>query len=227
MSASEPPGSSAQSGHDRSFSRLRNFLRLIRRPRNGESLRETIDEMIEEPAADDADSLSGHERLLIGNVLKIHDQTAADVMVPLRTASSAFAPELIAATMISAAKKLRMRSMTASPIVRIHSALGRCAGDGFEIGDDCIDLHGIEVILETGHARRAVADNLAHDAFLSARGVLRQFRPVERARHLRLGMADAARLVEQPHAEKLLVRGHPIAAGLLRRCTRERDREYN
>ena len=82
MSAAEPPGSSGQSGQDRSFSRLRNFLRLIRRPRNGESLRETIDEMIEEPAADDVHSLSGHERLLIGNVLKIHDQTAADVMVP-------------------------------------------------------------------------------------------------------------------------------------------------
>src|ERR1700746_2961992 len=82
MSASEPPGSSGQSGHDRSFYRLRNLLRLIRRPRNGESLRETIDEMIEEPDADDAHSLSGHERLLIGNVLKIHDQTAADVMVP-------------------------------------------------------------------------------------------------------------------------------------------------
>src|SRR6202049_1297307 len=82
MSAAEPPGSSSQSGQDRSFSRLRNFLRLIRRPRNGESLRETIDEMIEEPAADDVHSLSGHERLLIGNVLKVHDQTAADVMVP-------------------------------------------------------------------------------------------------------------------------------------------------
>jgi magnesium and cobalt transporter len=82
MSASEPPGSSGQSGHDRPFYRLRNLLRLIRRPRNGESLRETIDEMIEEPAADEPHSLSGHERLLIGNVLKIHDQTAADVMVP-------------------------------------------------------------------------------------------------------------------------------------------------
>ena len=80
MSDSEPPGRSAQP--DRSFARLRNFLRLIRRQRNGENLRETIDEMIEEPAADDVNSLSGHERLLIGNVLKIHDQTAADVMVP-------------------------------------------------------------------------------------------------------------------------------------------------
>jgi CBS domain containing-hemolysin-like protein len=82
MSDSEPPGSSGHHEHDRSFTRLRSFLRLIRRPRNGESLRETIDEMIEEPVADDPRPLSGHERLLIGNVLKIHDQTAADVMVP-------------------------------------------------------------------------------------------------------------------------------------------------
>ena len=82
MSDSESPGSSGQPGHDRPFGRLRALLRLIRRPRNGESLRETIDEMIEEPEADDTHSLSGHERLLIGNVLKIHDQTAADVMVP-------------------------------------------------------------------------------------------------------------------------------------------------
>jgi magnesium and cobalt transporter len=82
MTDPEPPGSSGQLGHERSFARLRAFLRLLRRPRNGENLRETIDGMIEEPAAEDAESLSGHERLLIGNVLKIHDQTAADVMVP-------------------------------------------------------------------------------------------------------------------------------------------------
>jgi len=82
MSDSEPPGRSGQPEHDRSFARLRNFLRLIRRPRNGESLRETIDEMIEEPAADDPRRLSAHERVLIGNILKVHDRTAADVMVP-------------------------------------------------------------------------------------------------------------------------------------------------
>src|SRR5215469_2785859 len=82
MSDSEPPGSSGNHEPDRAFARLRSFLRLLRRPRNGESLRETIDEMIEETAADDPRPLSGHERLLIGNVLKIHDQAAADVMVP-------------------------------------------------------------------------------------------------------------------------------------------------
>jgi magnesium and cobalt transporter len=82
MSDPEPPQNGGHPEHDRRLGRLRNFLRFIRRPRNGESLRETIDEMIEEPAADDTRSLSGHERVLIGNVLKIHDQTAADVMVP-------------------------------------------------------------------------------------------------------------------------------------------------
>jgi magnesium and cobalt transporter len=82
MSDPEPPGSGGQPEPDRSFARLRNFLRLIWRPRNGESLRETLDEMMVEPAADDPRPLSGHERVLIGNILKVHDQTAADVMVP-------------------------------------------------------------------------------------------------------------------------------------------------
>jgi magnesium and cobalt transporter len=38
--------------------------------------------MIEEPATDDRQPLSVHERVLIGNILKVHDRTAADVMVP-------------------------------------------------------------------------------------------------------------------------------------------------
>src|SRR6266404_6050999 len=81
---SDPPSPEvvSQPEHDRSFARLRNLLRLIRRPRNGESLREPIDEMIDEPAADDPRPLSGQERVLISNILKVHDQTASDVMVP-------------------------------------------------------------------------------------------------------------------------------------------------
>jgi magnesium and cobalt transporter len=82
MNPPEPPESGDQPGQDRGFARLRNFLRLIRRPRNGESLRETIDEMIEEPSTDGSPSLSAHERVLIGNILKAYDRTAADVMVP-------------------------------------------------------------------------------------------------------------------------------------------------
>ena len=81
---SDPPSPEvvSQPEHDRSFARLRNLLRLIRRPRNGESLRETIDEMIEEPPADGPHPLSAQERVLIGNILKVHDRTAADAMVP-------------------------------------------------------------------------------------------------------------------------------------------------
>jgi CBS domain containing-hemolysin-like protein len=82
MSDPEPPSGGGQNEPDRSFARLRQFLRLIRRPRNGESVREAIDEMIEEPPADGPDPLSAHERVLIGNILKVHNQTAADVMVP-------------------------------------------------------------------------------------------------------------------------------------------------
>src|ERR1700732_2421214 len=78
----EPPGSSGLPEHDRSFARLRNLLRMIRRPRNGESLRETIDEMIEEPPADGPHPLSAQERVLIGNILKAPARTAADAMVP-------------------------------------------------------------------------------------------------------------------------------------------------
>jgi magnesium and cobalt transporter len=82
MSDPQSPEVVGQPEHDRSFARLRNLLRLIRRPRNGESLRETIDEMIEEPPADGRHPLSAQERVLIGNILKVHDRTAADAMVP-------------------------------------------------------------------------------------------------------------------------------------------------
>ena len=82
MSDREPLEVGGQAEPDRSFARLRNFFRLIRRPREGESLRETIDEMIEEPSTEDPHPLSTHERVLIGNILKVHGRTAADVMVP-------------------------------------------------------------------------------------------------------------------------------------------------
>jgi magnesium and cobalt transporter len=82
MSDPKPPEGGSQTEPGRSFARLRNFLRLIRRPRDSESLRETIDEMIEKPSPEGSDPLSAHERVLIGNILKVHNRTAADVMVP-------------------------------------------------------------------------------------------------------------------------------------------------
>ena len=82
MNEPESPEPRSQPEHDRSFAPLRSFLRLIRRPRDGYSLREAIDEMIEEPSAGGSHLLSAHERVLIGNILKVYNRTAADVMVP-------------------------------------------------------------------------------------------------------------------------------------------------
>ncbi|MBV8118882.1 MAG: HlyC/CorC family transporter [Alphaproteobacteria bacterium] len=82
MTSSEPPQRSGQSDRDRAFTPLRSLIRLIRRQRNGERLRDTIDDMIEEPPIAGSESLGPHERVLIGNILKGHDRTAADVMVP-------------------------------------------------------------------------------------------------------------------------------------------------
>ena len=82
MTAPEPLEGSGRPDRDRASPPWRRLLRLLRRPRNSENLRETIDEMIEEPPADGPDPLGAHERVLIGNILKGHDSTAADVMVP-------------------------------------------------------------------------------------------------------------------------------------------------
>jgi magnesium and cobalt transporter len=79
MSDSEPPEGGGEPARERPFAPLRSLLRLIRRPRNGDTLRETIDEMIEEEGPNPLDP---HERVLIANILKVHDRNAADVMVP-------------------------------------------------------------------------------------------------------------------------------------------------
>jgi magnesium and cobalt transporter len=84
MTDTEPPASDGQPEHNRpehrgSLSRLRAMLRLLRRPR-GE--RETIDALIATAAAELGSPITPQERVLIGNILKVHDRNAADVMVP-------------------------------------------------------------------------------------------------------------------------------------------------
>ncbi len=60
---------------------LRGWFRGLRRPRNGESVRDTLEELIEE--REDAEiPIDEHERLLLGNILHLRDVTAHDVMVP-------------------------------------------------------------------------------------------------------------------------------------------------
>jgi magnesium and cobalt transporter len=78
MTDTEPPSSDGPSEH--SGGRLRHLLRLIWRTRDR---REAIDAMIAEPSdADEESPITPQERVLIGNVLKVHDRTALDVMVP-------------------------------------------------------------------------------------------------------------------------------------------------
>ncbi len=61
---------------------LRNWLKGLRWTRNGEAtLREALGELIEETDAAAAE-IDPQERALLTNILKLHELTAADVMVP-------------------------------------------------------------------------------------------------------------------------------------------------
>src|SRR5271170_7007971 len=88
MSDPEPPASDSQSDGTRfangggSLSRLRTLFRLLRRPRSPRGARETMDALIAAAALEGVAPITPQERFLIGNILKVHDRNAADVMVP-------------------------------------------------------------------------------------------------------------------------------------------------
>src|SRR3982074_275981 len=131
----------------------------------------------------------------------------AAVIVPLKMASaSAVAGTIMAAALIRKMKR-RAPFMCRLPLFSFLADRSSCGrgGDRFQIRDDGLDLGRLEMILEAGHAGRAVADDVSHHGLLTAGRILRQLRTVKGARQLRLGMADAAGLIEQPHAQKLLV----------------------
>ncbi len=66
------------------FQSLLNWLRHLRRARNGESsLRDELEELIEEHEEQgEEEPIDPHERRLLVNILKLHELAAADVMVP-------------------------------------------------------------------------------------------------------------------------------------------------
>jgi len=88
MSDPEPPASDGQPDRTQltngggSLSRLRTLLRLLRRPRGPRGSRETMDALIAAAALEGVTPITPQERFLIGNILKVHDRNAADVMVP-------------------------------------------------------------------------------------------------------------------------------------------------
>ena len=60
---------------------LRNWLRHLMAPRSGEtSLREELEELIEEHQ--DEQPIDPQERMLLSNILKLHELAASDIMVP-------------------------------------------------------------------------------------------------------------------------------------------------
>lgn len=62
---------------------LRTWWRSLLRGRNGEnSVREAIEELIEDSDESDGEAIDGDERALIHNILKLHDLAAEDVMIP-------------------------------------------------------------------------------------------------------------------------------------------------
>ena len=88
MSDPEPPASDGQPEGTQSkngggsLSRLRTLLRLLRRPRGPRGSAETMDALIAAAELDGVTPITPQERFLIGNILKVHDRNAADVMVP-------------------------------------------------------------------------------------------------------------------------------------------------
>src|SRR5258708_4411920 len=88
MSDTEPPPSGGQHEHTQpkngggSLSRLRTLLRLLRRRRGPRGAHQTMDVVVAAAELEGAIPITPQERFLIGNILKVHDRNAADVMVP-------------------------------------------------------------------------------------------------------------------------------------------------
>ncbi len=58
------------------------WLKQIFKQKPDSTLRETIEELIEEPENFEHDPASAHERILLSNILKLRDISVVDVMVP-------------------------------------------------------------------------------------------------------------------------------------------------
>jgi CBS domain containing-hemolysin-like protein len=84
MNESSPsrPSRSEGSGGSSPLQSLKNWLRNLRRGRNGDTLRETIEELIEETETEDNAPITEDESTLLRNILQLRNLTAYDVMVP-------------------------------------------------------------------------------------------------------------------------------------------------
>src|SRR5215813_3832120 len=140
---------------------------------------------------------------------------AADLTVPLSTTSAARAAnaDVMAMRMVQPANAhsflMALLLVSALPRLGGRRRLRRLRlRNGLDVGDDGVDLARLEMVAEARHARRAVGDHLAQNVGLAAERLLRQGRAIKRAAALHAGVADAARLHDQPPAQGLrLVEG--------------------
>jgi CBS domain containing-hemolysin-like protein len=84
MNESSPtrPSRSEGAGGSSPLQGLKNWLRSLRRGRNGDTLRETIEELIEETETEVDAPITEDESTLLRNILRLRNLTAYDVMVP-------------------------------------------------------------------------------------------------------------------------------------------------
>ena len=68
-------------GDDSLLHNIRTWIRQLRRSKGSESVREALEELIED-RDDSGVPIDDHERVLLGNILHLRDVTAYDVMVP-------------------------------------------------------------------------------------------------------------------------------------------------
>lgn len=71
----------AQAGDEGLLDTLRGWLRLLRRSKGSETVREALEELIED-RNESGIPIDDQERVLLGNILHLREQTAYDVMVP-------------------------------------------------------------------------------------------------------------------------------------------------
>src|SRR5512145_2746872 len=71
----------ASTGDDGLLDTLRGWLRLLRRSKGSETVREALEELIED-RDESGIPIDDQERVLLGNILHLRGQTAYDVMVP-------------------------------------------------------------------------------------------------------------------------------------------------
>src|SRR5215510_5266649 len=150
---------------------------------------------------------------------------AADLTVPLSTTSAARAAnaDVMAMRMVQPANAhsflMALLLVSALPRLGGRRRLRRLRRrNGLDVGDDGVDLARLEMVAEARHARRAVGDHLAHHVGLAAERLLRQGGAIERAAALHAGVADAARLHDQPPAQGLrLIERLLLSQGTVRR----------